>query len=71
MGGTAMVCAEGRRNAGPRIRNGGGQAFSGRLLMSASGFSPRNTREIQRTMRLMGNSPLVSAKNSSPVRLPL
>jgi hypothetical protein len=33
MGGTAMVCAEGRRNAGPRIRNGGGQAFSERLLI--------------------------------------
>ena len=34
-----------------------------------SGFSPRNTREIPRTIRRNGSAPLLSAKKISPIRL--
>ena len=34
-----------------------------------SGFSPRNTREIPRTMRRKGSTSLLSAKKTSPILL--
>jgi hypothetical protein len=38
--------------------------------VSASAFSPRYTREIPRTTRRIGSTPLSSAKKISPTRVP-